>query len=794
MFTYRIPNVSNYNKSSLQLVYQGFINSLKTRAIETAQEIGISGNVDVVCWSTYSYGSVENLHFRQGTQIKLISNAITIIESRYQDFITKLRTFFTQEELFNLYKVKIGSYSEYANISPYKIGTTNVFSFSINVKEKEFIDLGNEIITGAREKSNFNEIANSEVLFQNSVKQKLLKEIKISPSGNIEILSSGFVTGGVLAVTGFKNIVDEQIFRKATNDILNVFNEAVDSTGKYKLSINSTNKAVLGSKTVAELGKIRISKGLITGTGALLTKLGFVALAGYLVLNPDVYQNAVKDFYKHSLQLGIELGIQAKTLGDAIKEAVGTGQEKIVITESEVDIDEYNSEITKYWEKQWLDYYGQAYDPNNPSPPKIDEKPNYEAESTEALKKQAEQYQAINDYYQAKKELEQQFYEAAKNALNFDKTIKEYESLKISNGEKAVIDDLVKRELQKRVEFVETATGIYAGGQRVQGAIDGEGNLTVGGERTGVKITPEGIYMSGDSGTGTGEVSGQVDLVVPEGSKVQIDADAFIQALANNKVKFDTTGLETALAQPTGKVQFNTDPFAQFITDNKLKIDNTGLQEILDSKSIQVEGGISVNWGTAPKLAIEQGAKVGLEETSLTGINTIAEKIVARDVRETELHTDKKAIYADQKTLLSNDVKMKDTKNKIAEKEEVITALKAKAMAQSINGQAYDERVATEYTNLHSQASFQTAEGVIVKEGLYSNPKLSTQRVYNDVMLSEGELEANKKFIDDFIPMFKENIAKDEKKLYKFKDVSVNNRVELDGIIAKIIRDGGVQQ
>ena len=95
------------------------------------------------------------------------------------------------------------------------------------------------------------------------------------------------------------------------------------------------------------------------------------------------------------------------------------------------------------------------------------------------------------------------------------------------------------------------------------------------------------------SGTGTGEVSGQVNLVVPEGSKVQIDADAFIQALADNKVKFDTTGLESALASPTGKVQFNTDPFAQFITDNKLKIDNTGLQEILDSKSIQVEGAIS---------------------------------------------------------------------------------------------------------------------------------------------------------------------------------------------------------
>ena len=140
------------------------------------------------------------------------------------------------------------------------------------------------------------------------------------------------------------------------------------------------------------------------------------------------------------------------------------------------------------------------------------------------------------------------------------------------------------------------------------------------------------------------------------------------------------------------------------MTDNKLKIDNTGLQEILDSKSIQVEGGISVNWGTAPKLAIEPGATVGLDETSLTGITTIAEKIVARDVRETELHADKKAVLGNQKTLTKNDVDMMSTKNKIATKEQIITDLKSKAMEQPIEGKNYVERVATEYTNLHSTA------------------------------------------------------------------------------------------
>ena len=104
--------------------------------------------------------------------------------------------------------------------------------------------------------------------------------------------------------------------------------------------------------------------------------------------------------------------------------------------------------------------------------------------------------------------------------------------------------------------------------------------------------------MSGETGGST--VSGSVDLNVPTDTKVQIDADAFIQALANNKVKFDTSELETVLSSPTGKVQFNTDPFAQFITDNKLKIDNTGLQEILDSKSIQVDGAYR-DWETDRK-------------------------------------------------------------------------------------------------------------------------------------------------------------------------------------------------
>ena len=731
-FRYVLPDTSNYTKLQKLNVVNNIIKLLGLRIKEYLQE---KSNLDQTTY-TLKYNSNKT---KSIIYLQYISASDTIEFDLA--FVDTNNNVIAYERIYTNFK---GSFNKLV----YESGLNVFYGYeiqyiSVSPTKKIEIDLGYEIESEGNQKSNFNEIVNSEVLFQNSVKQKLLKKIKISPSGNIQVLRSGFITGGVLSVTGFKNILDEQIFRKATNDIANVFNEAVDITGKYKLSINSTNKATLGSKTVAELGKIRISKGLITGTGALLPELGFAALAGvavgYLVLNPDVYQNAVKNFYKHSLQLGIELGIQAKTLGDAIKEAVATGQEKIVITESEVDIDEHNAEVQKYWEKQWLDYYGQAYDPNNPSPPKIEERIDYQKLQAETLIEQSKQ-QAL-------------YYEAAKKVIDFDNTIKGYESLKIANGEKAVIDDLTKRELQKRVEFVETSTGIYAGGQRVEGVIDGEGNIVAGGQRTGVKITPEGIYMAGETGGST--VSGSVDLNVPTDTKVQIDADAFVQALANNKVKFDTSGLETALSSPAGKVSFNYDPFAQFITDNKLKIDNTGLQEILDSKSIQVQGGVAVNWGTAPKLAIQDGSTVGLDETSLTGITTIAEKIVARDAREAELHADKKAVLENQKTLTDNDVTMKDTKNKIAEKEEVITGLKAKAMGQTINGYAYDERVAHEYTNLHSQASFQTAEGVTIKEGLYSNPSLSNQRVYNDTMLSESKIRGKEKFANEFMPALK---------------------------------------
>ena len=143
----------------------------------------------------------------------------------------------------------------------------------------------------------------------------------------------------------------------------------------------------------------------------------------------------------------------------------------------------------------------------------------------ESIAKQTDYYGGMKEFYDGESQVGKNwadYYAKGKDVLGFDTKLKEYESLKITNGSQQVIDDLTKRELQKRVEFAETSTGIYAGGQRVEGVIDGEGNIVAGGQRTGVKITPKGIYMSGPavgSGTGTGEVSGQVNLVVPEGSK-----------------------------------------------------------------------------------------------------------------------------------------------------------------------------------------------------------------------------------------------------------------------------------
>ena len=63
-------------------------------------------------------------------------------------------------------------------------------------------------------------------------------------------------------------------------------------------------------------------------------------------------------------------------------------------------------------------------------------------------------------------------------------------------------------------------------------------------------------------------------------------------------------------------------------------------------------------------------------------------------------------------------------------------------------------------------------------------------------MLSHGELEANEKFVKEFLPTLKQqnNPPEDQvKKLYRFADVSTANRVDIEGLIAKIMINKGVQ-
>ena len=155
-----------------------------------------------------------------------------------------------------------------------------------------------------------------------------------------------------------------------------------------------------------------------------------------------------------------------------------------------------------------------------------------------------------------------------------------------------------------------------------------------------------------------------------------------------------------------------------------IKIDTPTLPNIqIDGSAITLTPPESIPL-TAPtepmSLTLEPGAKVGLEETSLTGITTIAEKIVARDVREADLHADKKAVLGNQKTLTKNDVDMMSIKNKIVTKEQIITDLKSKAMEQPIEGKNYVERVASEYTNLHSTAESSVSD---VQGNVFTTPK-----------------------------------------------------------------------
>ena len=64
-------------------------------------------------------------------------------------------------------------------------------------------------------------------------------------------------------------------------------------------------------------------------------------------------------------------------------------------------------------------------------------------------------------------------------------------------------------------------------------------------------------------------------------------------------------------------------------------------------------------------------------------------------------------------------------------------------------------------------------------------------------MLSHGELEANEKFVKEFLPTFQANVNSPEdqvKKLYRFADVSTANRVDIEGLIAKIMINKGVDR
>lgn len=381
------------------------------------------------------------------------------------------------------------------------------------------------------------------------------------------------------------------------------------------------------------------------------------------------------------------------------------------------------------------------------------------------------------------------YYSQAQKVVGFDSKLKEYESLKITNGTQAVIDDLTKRELQKRVEFVETATGIYAGGKRLEGVIDGQGNISVGGQRTGVTITPTGISMSG---TSTGTVTGEV--TIKPGTEINVNPTALANAIAQNPISINPQAIQALVNGLQTTIQFNTNPLVDFATKEGIILN----PKLIEGKSIdlrvpegtQVNGNIKVNWGETPTINAKlEDTTLKLEETSVNKIaDTIKEVDKNKADREKELVEAQKIGLANQKIIDDNTIKNQEKSNTLLENNlSISTTEKALREGEYEEGIGYITANHIAWRNLNSQSEFKTNEGITLKQGINANPYLKTQETYNNTILSEATIKGKQKFTEEFLPSFKQMIPETkEGTLKRFADVNPELRADFHNYISSI--------
>lgn len=487
------------------------------------------------------------------------------------------------------------------------------------------------------------------------------------------VVGSAMILGALTSCKGWTKFgtTVEVLHETATNSITNVYSRVVNTVGILLLKVDVTGKNTMSAKTVQDIGTIMPSGAYVMATGkqAILNALGFTFKLGKTLLPYATFLTAISSKVNsdEEFQIAITEGgiIKAKKINKAA----------------------YDQATQDYWKEQYEEYYNRPYDANAENPYQSEESYNAEKqESYEDYIKNA--YGSMGNYFD--------------KMLDFDSKLKAYETKKLDSGTTAEMDNLNKRIASKRAEYLETASGIYVGGQRVPATITDDG-IFMGNGRIGAKVTADGIYAAGDVVDSNGNpitpsggtVSGNVNLVIPDGASIPINGE------------------------------------------------------------------------------------ISIAETSLTGISRLAENSTARELRENELH-------ANKKDMLQNQVNYKDKNN-------AITNVDYKYKTQVIEEKDYAAQKAKAFTDLHSSSSFTTKEGVDIKAGYYANPVLANQRIYNATMLSQSNLDSDKKLYDELLPTLKEQANMEGKKIYKFKDVSVGNRVDLEGLVAKIIRNGGVE-
>lgn len=352
-----------------------------------------------------------------------------------------------------------------------------------------------------------------------------------------------------------------------------------------------------------------------------------------------------------------------------------------------------------------------------------------------ALAKQQKYYQAMSDFYAGQSTAGQNYadyYSKAKEVVGFDSKLKAYESQKLDDGTTAEMDDLNKRVASKRAEYLETDTGIYVGGQRVNATITDQG-IFMGSGRIGATVTANGIYASGD-------------IVDSNGNVISTPTTGGGTTTINNEI--DTSGIGSAIGTALSGAQFT----------------------------------------------------LNLSDVSASSIQNIADNIGARNELEAERVARESDLISPMTTYYENKVNVKDKENDLLDKNIAVQgseiSVRTANYGTESNPVSYTGTKVKAFSNLHSDESFKTAEGVDIKAGYYANPVLTHQQTYNATMLSHGELEANKKFVEEFLPTFQANVNPPEdqvKKLYRFADVSTANRVDIEGLISEIMINKGVQ-